>query len=64
VPLDRIDPVDADRSVAPVAPALLTPVERELERERREQARKRRQKAQQQASEGGVSDDGHLDLLA
>jgi hypothetical protein len=42
VPYDRIDPVDADRSVARVQPALLKPVERELERERRERARRDR----------------------
>jgi hypothetical protein len=42
VPYDRIDPVEPDRSVARVQPTLLTPVERELERERRERARRDR----------------------
>jgi hypothetical protein len=42
--MDRIDPVDPDRSVAPVRPAVLTPVERELERERRERARRERRR--------------------
>jgi hypothetical protein len=62
-PLRPID-VRLRREVDPVTPVRRSPVERDAERERREQARKRRQKAQQQASEGGVSDDGHLDLLA
>jgi hypothetical protein len=42
VPADRIDPVDADRAVVRVQPTVLTPVERELERERRERARQER----------------------
>ena len=42
----------------------LSKLERDAERERREQARKRRQKAQQQPPEGGLSDDGHVDLRA
>jgi hypothetical protein len=63
-PLRPID-VRLGREVDRVTPPVrLSPVERDAERERREQARKRRQKAQEQASEGGVSDDGHLDLLA
>lgn len=40
MPFDRIDRVDADRSVAPVLPTVLTPIERERERERRERARR------------------------
>jgi hypothetical protein len=42
MPSDRIDPVDADRAVVRVQPTVLTPVERELERERRERARRER----------------------
>jgi hypothetical protein len=37
----RIEPVGPRRDLAPVERALLTPVERELERERREQRRRR-----------------------
>jgi hypothetical protein len=42
VPYDRIDPVDADRSVAAVPHVVLSPVEREAEREKRERARRER----------------------
>ena len=38
----RIEPVGPRRDIAPVERALLTPVERELERERREERRRRR----------------------
>ena len=38
----RIEPVRVRRDIAPVERALLTPVERELERERREERRRRR----------------------
>lgn len=54
MPYDRIDPVDADRSVARVQPALLTPVERELERERRERAR--RDRARREAASAPTAD--------
>ena len=60
-PIDVRLPREVDRVTPPVR---LSQVERDAERERREQARKRRQKAQQQASQGGVSDDGHVDLRA
>jgi hypothetical protein len=38
----RIEPVGPRRDIAPVERALLTTVERELERERREERRRRR----------------------
>ena len=60
-PIDVRYPREVDRVTPPVR---LSKVERDAERERREQARKRRQKAQPEPSEGGVSEDGHLDLLA
>jgi hypothetical protein len=50
VPYDRIDPVDADRSVARVQATVLTPVERELERERRERARRDRERREAAAA--------------
>ena len=63
-PLRPID-VRLGREVDRVTPPVrLSPVERDAERERREQARKRRQKEQDTPPEGGVSDGGHLDLLA
>jgi hypothetical protein len=64
--MEPVRPIDVrlSREVDPVTPVRLSRVEREAERERREQERKRRQKARESASKGGVSDDGHLDLLA
>jgi hypothetical protein len=63
-PLRPID-VRLRREVDRVTPPVrLSPVERDAERERREQARKRREKATAQTPEGGLPDDGHLDLLA
>jgi hypothetical protein len=53
VPYDRIDPVDPDRSVARVQALHLTPVERELERERRERAR--RDRARREAASAPAS---------
>jgi hypothetical protein len=60
-PIDVRLPREVDRVTPPVR---LSKVERDAERERREQARKRRQKQQDTAPDGGVSDGGHLDLLA
>jgi hypothetical protein len=60
-PIDVRYPREVDRVTPPVR---LSKLERDAERERREQARKRRQKAQSEPSEGGVSEGGHLDLLA
>ena len=40
----RIEPVGPRRDLAPVERTLLTPVERELDRERREQRRRQRPK--------------------
>jgi hypothetical protein len=58
--MERIDPIGERRGPAPVdSPHLLTPVERELERERRE--RKRRQTARKRPPEGG-SEGGRLDV--
>jgi hypothetical protein len=65
--MDPLRPIDVrtrsevDRVTPPVR---LTPAEREAERERREQARKKRRQAYPQPPEGGVSDDGHVDLRA
>jgi hypothetical protein len=56
----RIEPVGPRRDLAPVDPvprALLTPVERELERERREQRRRRQREAPPaERPEGGSLD--------
>ena len=60
-PIDFRMPREVDR-VTP--PARLSKVARDAERERREQARKRRKQVQENPPEGGISDDGHLDLLA
>jgi hypothetical protein len=60
-PIDVRIPREVDRVTPPVR---LSKVERDAERERREQARKKRRQAYQQPSEGGVSDDGHVDLRA
>ena len=60
-PIDVRPPREVDRVTPPVR---LSKVERDAERERREQRRRQRQAAQPQASEGGMSEDGHLDLLA
>jgi hypothetical protein len=60
-PIDVRLPREVDRVTPPVR---LPKVERDAERERREQARKKRQQAYRQPSEGGVSDDGHVDLRA
>jgi hypothetical protein len=58
-PLHPVD-VRLRREVDPIAPVRLTPVERELQRERREQARKRRRPA----PEPPAPADGHVDLRA
>lgn len=52
----RIEPLGPRRDIAPVERALLTPVERELERERREQRRRRRpsEPAPEPPREGGL----------
>ena len=60
-PIDVRPPREVDRVTPPVR---LSKVERDAERERREQRRKQRRPAYQQPSEGGVSDDGHVDLRA
>jgi hypothetical protein len=56
----RIEPVRPRRDLAPVERALLSPVERELERERREQ-RRRRQASKRPAE---PPRDGGLDVRA
>ena len=60
-PIDVRIPREVDRVTPPVR---LSKVERDAERERREQARKQRRQAAQQPPEGGISDDGHVDLRA
>ena len=60
-PIDVRIPREVDRVTPPVR---LSKLERDAERERREQARKKRRQTYQQPSEGGVSDDGHVDLRA
>jgi len=60
-PIDVRLPREVDRVTPPVR---LSKVERDAERERREQARKKRRPPYPQPSEGGVSDDGHVDLRA
>jgi hypothetical protein len=58
--MERIDPIGERRGPAPVdAPRVLTPVERELERERRE--RKRRAQPRRKPPQGG-SEGGRLDV--
>ena len=55
----RIEPVGPRRDLAPVERLLLSPVERELERERRERRRKQQQpgaKRPPEPSEGGSLD--------
>lgn len=56
----RIEPVGPRRDLAPVDRVLLTPVEREAERERRERRRKQRPPApsepRQDADSGGSLD--------
>ena len=69
MPYDRIDPVDADRSVPVIGPVVLTPVERELDRERRERARRERERreaaAKRAAAPAGDGPEGpHIDLRA
>jgi hypothetical protein len=63
-PLHPIDVRLARKVDAIARPARLTPVERELERERREQARKRRREPPPPASEKEPAGDGHVDLRA
>jgi hypothetical protein len=58
VPFDRIDPVDPDRSVPVIRPVVLTPVERELDRERRERARRERARREDAAKRGAEPDPG------
>jgi len=60
-PIDVRLPREVDRVTPPVR---LSQVERDAERERREQARKKRQQPYSQPPEGGLSDDGHVDLRA
>jgi hypothetical protein len=65
--MEPVRPIDIrlGREVDRVTPPVrLKPQERDAERERREQARKKRQQAYQQPPEGGISDDGHVDLRA
>jgi hypothetical protein len=63
-PIYGIEPA-RHRDLDPVeAPVRLTPVERELERERREQARKQRRKAAPEPPASGADADGHIDLTA
>jgi hypothetical protein len=64
VPYERIDPVGADRSVPAIRPVVLTPVERELDRERRERARRERARRKAAAPPGDESDGPHIDLRA
>ncbi len=54
----RIEPVGPRRDLAPVERLLLTPVERELERERRERRRKQQPAAKRppEPPEGGSLD--------
>jgi hypothetical protein len=62
-PLHPVD-VRLSRDVDAIArPPRLSPVERELERERREQARKRRRPAPP-APDAEPAADGHVDLRA
>jgi hypothetical protein len=63
-PLHPIDP-RRSRALDPVTrTSALTPVERELERERREQARKRRRNAAAKPPADAATGDGHVDLRA
>jgi hypothetical protein len=64
-PIHGIDPARW-RDLDPVAaPVRLTPVERELERERREQARKKRRRTtRDEGRRTGPDADGHIDLTA
>jgi hypothetical protein len=61
--MERIDPIRGSREVGPVELVPITPIERELERERREQARKRRAKTARKPPEGG-SEGSRLDVRA
>lgn len=65
---DRIDPIDPDRSVPVIRPVVLTPVERELDRERRERARRERERREQAAKRAPEPNSGpttpRLDLRA
>ena len=58
----RIEPVGARRDAAPVDRVLLTPVEREAERERRE--RRRRRPAQAAGRPSEPSQGGSVDVRA
>ena len=58
MPFDRIDPVDPDRSVPVIRPVVLTPVERELDRERRERARRERARREGVAKRGAEPNPG------
>jgi hypothetical protein len=49
--VERLEPIDPDRSVPRIAPVVLTPIEREQERQRRERERERRRKAQPKPQE-------------
>jgi hypothetical protein len=63
--VDRIDPIDPDRSVRRVELTYLTPIEREREKERRERERKRRRKdAQNRAAPRSEGGSGGLDVRA
>jgi hypothetical protein len=65
--MDPVRPIDVrlSREVDRVTPPVrLSKVERDAERERREQQRKKRRQAYRQPPEGGLSDDGHVDLRA
>jgi hypothetical protein len=50
--VDRLEPIDPDRRVAPVDLHRLTPAEREQERRRRERERERRRRATQPPRRG------------
>jgi hypothetical protein len=51
--MDKITPIDPDRSVPLVDLRRLTPAEREQERERREEARRKRRKAAPEPPQDG-----------
>jgi hypothetical protein len=59
---DRIEPIGPDRRVQPVELTILTPVEREEEKQRRERQRQRRRKAPQEPQKRPETGSGGIDI--
>jgi hypothetical protein len=63
VRLERIDPVDADQSVAPLGAIVLTPLQRDEERRKRERAREDRRR-REEARDEPPPEPGRVDIRA